>query len=243
MHANTGVQCHRMKDFKHEDQQRIWDAEHATPSVLLQMDSDEGSSGVKKFWEFLKAEDKTEDVRGVEMGCGKGRNVVWLAAKKVEMHGFDFSPVAIEEARRRAVTATVEGTHFIVQDATKTWNYESDSFDFAIDCFASTDIESPEGRDFAMSEFHRVLKPGGYLLAYLLSTDDEFHKEMIEKAPSEQSNAFHHPNGKFEKTFDENEIRAIYKDFKIEKWERVEKVAQFNGKDYGCKHHWLVLTT
>ncbi len=231
-----------MKNFTHEDQQRIWDAEHASPSVLLQMDSDEGSSGVKKFWGLLKAEGRTDNVRGVEMGCGKGRNVVWLAAKGVEMYGFDFSPIAIEEAKRRAFAAQIEGAHFIVQDATKTWDYETDSFDFAIDCFASTDIESPEGRAYAISEFHRVLKPGGYLLAYLLSTDDEFHKEMMQTAPAEQQNAFHHPTGKFEKTFDEDELRSVYKDFKIEKWERIEKVTQFNGKDYGCKHHWLVLS-
>lgn len=231
-----------MKNFNHEDQQRIWDAEHARPSVLLQMDSDEGSSGVKKFWEYLRSRGSTDNLRGVEMGCGKGRNVMWLARNGVEMHGFDFSPVAIEEAKRRVVAAGVEGTHFIVLDATKKWEYESDLFDFAIDCFASTDIESREGRAFAIREFHRVLKPGGYLLAYLLSTDDEFHKEMIEISPAEQPNAFHHPTGKFEKTFDEDEIKEIYNDFKIEAWERIAKVAQFNGKDYGCKHHWLVLS-
>ena len=230
-----------MNTFTHEDQQRIWDEEHKHPKVLLQMDSEDGSGGVKKFWDFL-SQSGAKNLKGLEMGCGKGRNVIWLASQGVDMYGFDFSPAAIEEATRRAEKAGATSAHFDVMDATREWKYDSDSFDFAIDCFASTDIESPEGRAFAISELHRVLKSGGYLLAYLLSTDDEFHKEMIIESPAEQANAFHHATGKFEKTFDEEELKEIYRDFKVVKWERIDKTAQFNGKDYACKHFWLVLS-
>ena len=230
-----------MKNFTHEDQQKIWDAEHRRPTVLLQVDSEDVSSGVRKFWEFL-IEKGALRRSGVEMGCGKGRNVIWLASNGVEMHGFDFSPVAIEEARGRAKVAGVKSAYFDIQDATKRWNYENDTFDFAIDCFALTDIESAEGRAFAVGEFRRVLKPGGYLLAYLLSSEDEFHAEMMRRAPAEQPNAFHHPTGKFEKMFDEEEIQSVYRDFNVEQWERIQKTATFHGKEYQCFHHYLVLS-
>jgi ubiquinone/menaquinone biosynthesis C-methylase UbiE len=230
-----------MSAFTHADQQRIWDEEHARPQVLLQMDAREASSGVTKFIEFLQRVGVPQGARGIEMGCGKGRNVIWLARKGFEMSGFDFSPSAIAEARRRVQEAGVDKTQFVVADATQLWPYESNSFDFAINCFATTDIESAKGRAFAVSELYRVLKPGGHLLAYLLSTDDEFHKEMITRFPSEQRNAFHHPTGKFEKTFDEEELRAVYRDFEIVRWERVEKTTVFGHKTYACKHFWLVL--
>jgi hypothetical protein len=42
-----------MKKILHKRQQEIWDAEHKSPEVLLQMDSCEPSSGVKKFWDWL----------------------------------------------------------------------------------------------------------------------------------------------------------------------------------------------
>lgn len=226
-----------MKDFTHEDQRRIWNEEHTAPTVLLQMDSEEASSGVEKFWTFLG--DKKHD-RGIEMACGKGRNVIWLAQQGVDMHGFDFAPAAIEEANRRAAKAGV-GAHFKVQDATEPWDYESDYFDFAIDCFGSTDIESEKGRMIAMRELFRVLKPGGYLLAYLLSPEDEFHKEMLETNPAVERNAFHHPTGKFERTFDAEDIESQYRDFKPVIAERFQKTARFSGKDYACRHHWLVL--
>ena len=224
--------------MKHEDQQKIWDREHSKPTVLLQMDSDDASSGVKKFWEWLDAYDVLRET-GIEMGCGKGRNVIWLAKQGIAMSGFDFSPAAIEEAKRRATD--VPNASFQVADATQRWPYDDASFDFGIDCFASTDIESPEGRQAAIAELRRVLKPGGLLLAYLLSTDDEFHKEMVQSSPAHERNVFLHPTGKFEKIYDEQDIAELFGDWEVAAKERIPKTATFGDKEYACNHFWLVL--
>ena len=227
--------------ISHGDQQQIWDKEHQKPIVLQQMDSRDASSGVMKFYEFL-ANRGLLSGKGIELGCGKGRNTIWLAEQGYEMWGFDFSPAAIKEAENRA--AVISGrTHFLMQDAAEAWNFEDDAFNFGIDCFATTDIESLEGRQKAVQEMYRVLKPGGYLLAYLLSTEDEFHRQMIEKSPASERNAFHHGTGKFEKVFDEQDIKDLYGNsgFKTVAHERVPKVATFYGKTYPCLHHWLVL--
>lgn len=231
-----------MQKITHKEQQKIWDEEHKNPKVLKQMDVAEASSGVVSFWDFLK-NNKKYFYKGIEMGCGKGRNVIWLAQQGVKnMQGFDFSPNAINEAKHRALVVNCKNAIFTIQDATKRWNYDSNFFDFGIDCFASTDIESKKSREFAIQEMYRVIKPGGYLLAYLLSTDDQFHKEMIKKSPTEERNAFLHPStGKFEKTFDEEEILYLYKNFKIIKKERIEKITNFFGKNYKCKHFWVIL--
>lgn len=222
----------------HEEQQKIWDAEHANPNVLKQMDADTPSGGVVKFSQFLK-EHNIVSGRGIEMGCGKGRNVIWLSQKGFEMHGFDFAPSAIAEAKRRATSAKSTAALY-VHDATIAWPYETDSFDFGIDCFASTDIVEPVGRAFAISEMYRILRPGGHLLAYLLSTDDEFHNEMVQKSPAKEKNAFLHPTGKFEKTFDESEIRSLYEKFELVRLERIAKTTTFNNREYACNHFWVV---
>lgn len=225
----------------HAMQRHIWNEEHKKPSVLLQMDSNEASSGVKKFWQFLNEQNR-DRWKGIEVGCGKGRNTIWLSkVPGVQMFGFDFSEAAIDEARKRARDASSPAL-FFEMDATEKWNFPDNDFDFVIDCFATTDIESAEGRAFAVSEMRRVLKPDGFLLAYLLSTEDQFHKEMVQKSPVQEINAFRHPTGKFEKIFDEEELKKVYKDFKVVKWERMDKVAQFDGKEYACKHFWLVLS-
>lgn len=220
-----------------QDRQReLWEEEHRKPFVFPAVDDRDASGGVKKFFQFIE---KNMPSAGIEMGCGKGRNSIWLAEHGIKMTAFDFSQTAVEEAKKRAKENNVE---FYVHDAVKKWPFESDYFDFGIDCFASTDIESKEARAFSRDEFKRVLKKGGLLLVYTLSTDDEFHKEMMEKHPASEKNSFTYPStGKFEKLFDRQELLEFYKDFKLVEEQRIEKDAEFFGKKYNCRHFWLVL--
>ncbi len=226
----------------HSQQQKIWDEEHTNPYALLQMDSGKPSGGVVKFWDFIK--DKGENFVGIEMGCGKGRNSIWLAEQNEvkKMTGFDFSPKAVEIALGRAKEKSLnEKVNFFVGDATVAWPYEDNSFDFAIDCFASTDIESREGREFAIGEIYRILKPKGYLLAYVLTPENEFHNEMITTNPAEEKNAFYHKTGKFEKTFDIEERKELYKNFNLISEKIIEKTTQFFDKDYKCYDCCMIL--
>src|SRR3989344_7736572 len=109
--------------MKHEDQKDIWNQEHKNPTVLKQMDSSDASSGVQKFWNYLVSKNEPRS-QGVEMGCGKGRNVSWLAQHGVEMHGFDFSPAAINEAKSRAKEVPSDSALLQVADATEPWPHE-----------------------------------------------------------------------------------------------------------------------
>lgn len=226
----------------HQKQKETWEKEHGSPSVLPQMDKSDASSGVKRFLEWLRERKREKNLAGIEMGCGKGRNSIWLTKQGVRMTAFDFSRVATMEAMKRAKEAGVgENLTLLVHDASEPWPFESNMFDIAIDCFASTDIESFEHRAFARDELRRVLKPGGYLFVYTLSTDDEFHKEMIKKQPAGEKNSFLHPAGKFEKVFDRDELLDFYKDFTLIEERRIEKDEVFGGKTYHCRHFWVVL--
>jgi len=230
-------------DMDHNKQRQLWENEHKQPFVLLQMDKKEVSSGIKRFLSWLEARNHKNNLTGLEMGCGKGRNSIGLAKQSIKMAAFDFSKNAITEAKKRAEESGVENSvNFIVQDATIKWPFKSDSFDLALDVFASVDIESFEGRSFARDEFKRVLKKGGFLLVYTLSTDDEFHKEMLKEHPAKEKNSFIHPtSGKFEKVFDREELLDFYKDFKVMEEQRIEKETEFFGKKYSCRHFWLIL--
>ena len=205
------------------------------------MDSGNPSSGVVRFWDWLKNKKHHKKIKGIEMGCGKGRNVIWLAKQGIEMTGFDFSKNAIKESISRAGKEKV-ATKFIVHDAIKKWPFKSNSFDLGIDCFVTTDIETIGGRKFAVNELIRVVRPGGLILVYVLSINDEYHKEMIRKSPSDEENAFLNPiSGKFEKTFDRAEILGLYEiKVKLIEEDRIEKIEIFFGKAYKCKHYWMI---
>ncbi len=233
----------KSKTISHSQQKRIWEEEHLSPKVLKQMDSDKPSSGVLKFWKWLEVNKIGKEINGIEMGCGKGRNVIWLAEQGVGMTGFDFSKEAIKEAKKRAHNEKIRNKiKFIVHDAIKTWPFRSNSFDIGIDCFATTDMETIKGRKFAVSELIRVIRSGGLILAYVLSIDDEYYKEMIKKSPADEKKAFLNPiSGKFEKTFDRLEILSLCKEkIKLIKEDRIEKMENFFGMPYKCKHYWMI---
>ncbi|MBI2031210.1 MAG: class I SAM-dependent methyltransferase [Candidatus Levybacteria bacterium] len=229
--------------INHYEQRKIWDEEHRKPNVLRQMDSDKPSSGILKFWDWLKYKKLYGKLDGIEMGCGKGRNVIWLAKQGFKMTGFDFSKSAINEAISRSKRDRASSrTKFIIHDAVKPWPFKTDSFDIGIDCFTTTDIESIKGRKFATNELIRVIKPRGYILVYVMSVDDEYHKEMVRKSPANERNAFLNPiSGKFEKTFERREIINLYKKYvKLVSEKRVKKIEVFFGKKYKCKHFWMI---
>lgn len=228
----------------HSLQQQIWEQEHKDPLVLPQMAKKEASRSIEMFWSWLNKNGLQGKKKGIEMGSGKGRNCLWLSEREISMMGFDFSQHAIKEAKKRAREKKLESTSkFVVHDATKKWPWKTSTFDIGIDCFASTDIESSAGREFARNEMRRVLKKEGYLMVYTLSTDDEFHKAMIKKHPGPQKNSFLHPQTKkFEKVMDETELRDWYSDWKIVEWRRIEKDDVFLGKKYHCRHFWAILT-
>ena len=230
-------------DITHEEQKNKWNEEHANPFVLKMMDARKGSSSLQPFVEFLEKEGKSNLV-GVEMGCGKGRNVIWLAQQSLfsKVYGFDFSEIGIEKSKQRAEEAGVSRkVQFDVMDATIPWRYETDFFDFGIDCTASTDIENLEGRKASVAEMRRVLKPGGYFLVYVMSTEDEYHKTIIAQSPAEEPNAFIHPEtGKFEKVFSEQELDELYRDFELIEAKRINKSSEFFGKSYASFMHWRV---
>lgn len=229
--------------ISHESQKEKWEREHKVPYALKQMDARSVSSSIPPFFEILRSE-HLSGLLGLEMGCGKGRNTLWCASQPEvkQMTGFDFAKVAIAVAQERATEAGLSSkAQFFVMDATKRWHFDDASFDFGLDCTASTDIEDPMLRQFAVSEMWRTLKSGGLVLVYVMSTDDEYHRLMIEQSPAEEKNAFYHPDtGKFEKVFDEGELRELYRDFELVESRRIDKTTSFFGKEYSCKLFWRI---
>lgn len=229
---------------RHLLQRTIWEREHENPKALPQLDDPKISSGVQKFIDWAEEQDRIGKINvGIEMGCGKGRNVIGIAkTKHIPMVGIDFSEVAIKEAAKRAEEAGVEeSTLFRVHDVAIEWDFESSSFDLGIDCFASTDLEDPRIRKFAARELIRVVRPGGYLLVYTLSPNDEFHQRMMADHPAGEPNAFLDPdNNKFEKTFSREELIALYDGLQLITEEQIHKRASYQGEEYTTELHWMV---
>ncbi len=110
-------------------------------------------------------------IRGsiLDVGCGTGENLLYLAARGHEAWGLDFVPVAIERAKAKAAQRGIDAT-LIVGNALELKKL-SRQFDTVIDCglfHTFTDEERP----VFVKGLAEVLGPGG-LLHILCFSDEE----------------------------------------------------------------------
>ncbi|TMC46567.1 MAG: class I SAM-dependent methyltransferase [Chloroflexi bacterium] len=100
--------------------------------------------------------------RALDLGCGTGTNVVYLARHGWSAVGVDFAGRAIAKARRRAREAGVTCT-FVVGDVTRL--AVPGPFDLALDIGCLHSIP-PSGRPGYATGLSRVVRPGGTYWLY-----------------------------------------------------------------------------
>lgn len=99
-------------------------------------------------------------VRGrdvLELGCGTGKNTVWLAEAARTVTGLDFSAAMLERARARVPAASVR---FVRHDVRQGWPVADRSMDLVVSDLVLEHVDdlAPVFREAA-----RVLRPGGQL--------------------------------------------------------------------------------
>lgn len=92
----------------------------------------------------------------VEIGCGTGKNTLFLSQIAEKVHAIDFSASMLEKAREKVNSANVT---FSLGDITKPWVCENESADL-ITC--NLVLEHIANLSFIFSEAFRVLVQGGY---------------------------------------------------------------------------------
>lgn len=103
--------------------------------------------------------------RSIDLGCGTGANVVYLAQEGFDSHGVDFSEVAIAKARRRAATAGVRAS-LVVGDLTAPSIPRIEGpFDFLVDFGTLDDLRGEKRRAMA-STITRLSRPGSKFLEF-----------------------------------------------------------------------------
>ncbi len=224
-------------------QQQIWHDEHNEQGSLPTMANIEPASGVVQFTDYLKEKGVDLSGKAVDIGAGKGRNSVHLARLGFEVWALEYIETAIESAKQLAEKNTViESVHFELAEVDTDWKFEDNFFDLAIDSFSSIDIETKDGREKCRDEMHRTLKQGGYALVTVCSADDEWEKELIASHPGPEPNSTLWPqNGKFQKDYDEVELREFYQAFEVVELKKISKPAFKLGRDGTATNLWMVL--
>jgi malonyl-CoA O-methyltransferase len=94
----------------------------------------------------------------LEIGCGTGKNTVFLAQVGTRVHALDFSEGMIQKAREKVKDEHVK---FTVADLTKRWPCEDQTYDLIV---CNLVLEHIENLSFIFSEAFRVLETQGKFL-------------------------------------------------------------------------------
>jgi SAM-dependent methyltransferase len=166
----------RMKNnqMKKSQSDQAWQQGYAH-STLLGMAATEPSPDAMRWMRWI-AEHHVPSVRGkhaLDIGCGKGRNALFLARQGYDVAAFDLVKEAVEVLQARAQSAGLPVTAW-VGDLTRPWPIPAHSIDLVFDDKASMSIGFQEGIRFCYQEMYRVLKPGGYAVVSSLHEHDPF---------------------------------------------------------------------
>jgi SAM-dependent methyltransferase len=113
--------------------------------------------------ELVRAVDGRPPGRALDLGCGTGTNLRYLAELGWQVTGIDFIPRAIARAQKKL--GNLPATQ-LVGDVTRLEHYElGGAFDLALDlgCFYSID---GEGQKRYAAGFAKCIKSGGRFLLY-----------------------------------------------------------------------------
>lgn len=139
----------------HADARAAWNERYATKGMVW---GTEPNRYVAEFAAGLTPR------RVLDLGCGQGRNAVWLALQGHEVTGLDLSDTGIEQARALAREAGVE-VDFRAVDVVREWQPEPAGFDLVVLSYLQLPTDT---RRVAHAKAARALAPGGtvFLIAH-----------------------------------------------------------------------------
>src|SRR3990172_4075710 len=189
----------------------FWNREYQTSEHLAL--SSESSDDLEKFTRFLERGYKREFLnpfaKVVDLGCGNGRNLIYLAQTfGMKGTGYDISDVAIEAARKASEGLPIT---YDVRSISEPLPLPDASQTFVLDMMTSHFLKKAE-REALRADILRVLKPGGWLFFKSFLTDEDIHtRRLLREHHADEEGAYIHPElGVYEYAWTEDEVRDFF---------------------------------
>jgi cyclopropane fatty-acyl-phospholipid synthase-like methyltransferase len=171
---------------------------------------DEPDEIVVNFATLLKM--KNRKMRLLDLGCGAGRHMIYMAKQGFEAHGTDISKTGLNLAKERLRRQNLD--IYLVKCDMKMLPYIGFCFD-AVICFSAIYHQRLKGVKDTISEIQRILKKDGLLLVNFLSK----RTYIYGKGAKVEENTFIRQEGPERGVLhhftDIEEIRNLFKNFKI----------------------------
>ncbi|MET3698920.1 methyltransferase family protein [Bacillus oleivorans] len=152
----------------------------------------------------------------LELGCGPGRNAIYLAEKGCKVDALDLSEEAIQWGNERAKEKAVN-VNFILKNIFE-MEIGENSYDLVYDsgCFHHI---APHRRISYLQLLHKAIAPGGYFALTCFIENGEFGGSTISDWDVYRHFSLHGGLG-----FTEDKLRNIFKDFEVIEIRRMKDV-------------------
>lgn len=169
-----------------------WSREYADKGIPSSF-RNEPSGAVLDFAEFLKQRDALRGV-AIDLGCGAGRNSLYLASCGLKVHALDYTENALAQLRQaRQSLGLTDQIAIECQSVTDPWPVEPASIDVAIDTFCYKHQIATANRAQYRHEFARALRPGAYFLLTLAGIDDGYYGPLLADSPDRTNRVIRDP--------------------------------------------------
>lgn len=143
----------------------------------------------------------------IDLGCGEGRDTIYLTRKNIDIKGVDISHSAIKKAKEKLVKYNIDEDIFYTGNVLYLNKFKNDTFHLAINMGCLHMINKEEDRKCHLKNVNRILKSKGYF--------------VVDHCKSEWGKGFH--------TIDDyNKVRDKLKNF--EKGHVIDRTISISGK-------------
>lgn len=167
---------------------------------------------------------KRRTERVLDLGCGAGRHVVYLAERGFETYGADISETGIKLTKKRLESRRLEAE--VIKCDMRSIPYIRSCFD-AVICVQTIYHQKMKDIQETISEIHRILKKRGLLLANFHLKRSSKYGEGVEV----EENTFMQENGPEKGVLhhfvDEDELRELLRNFRVDLEAEEKKIGSY----------------
>lgn len=165
------------------NERETWDEEYEDADAIPSSHRRQASRAVRSLAAVL---DHDRIGRVLDMGCGNGRNAIFLADQGHDVTAIDFSEAAIELARQNIEQAGVSDHVSVRQeDVMEGLSCDDGAVDLVLDAYVSCHFLDPGGRQRYWDEMDRVLADDGTVLWVGMSAADGYYSRLGDTDPRE----------------------------------------------------------
>lgn len=187
-----------MTGIGHEQMKKTWEESFTEQIEARAYNTAAVEALVRHVSYYLRDARPNGDYSGLhflEMGCGAGPNLLWLAQKGIKVSGVDISPTALALCRENFKRAGL--TEYLVsleEGSVESTSFADESFDGILESCVFQHLEAPIRRA-AFAETSRLLKPGGVFCGYMLSRNHTVFQQYSHQADPADPGALHLDQG------------------------------------------------